>query len=117
MVEVDTDTYNSLMTARKVSIGWDKCSVYEAFNVLRCFKCGEFGHKSTECKNEETCSKCKGSHRTSECSSADYKCVNCNKMNLDRRMILCVNHPAFSVQCPVYLRLSEKKKKQLFATK
>ena len=50
IIEVDKDTYTCLMTARKVNIGWDRCYVYEAFNVLRCFNCGEFGHKSIECK-------------------------------------------------------------------
>ena len=117
VMEVDKDTYSCLMTARKVNIGWDRCYVYEAFNVLRCFNCGEFGHKSIECKNEETCSKCCGRHRTSECSATDFKCANCAKMNQDRKLNLDTKHPAFSVKCPVYLKLLEKKKQQALSSK
>lgn len=117
IVEVDKNTFQCLMTARKVRIGWDKCAVYEAINVLRCFKCGEFGHKSTECANKETCSKCNGDHTTSDCSSTDFKCVNCMKINLEQHMSLDVGHPAYSAQCPVFQKLWERKKKQLWSRK
>ena len=117
IVEVDKDTYNALMSAGKVSIGWDKCPVQEAINVLRCFKCGEFGHKSTECVNPETCSKCSGQHKTSDCSSTEFNCVNCLKSNKELKMNLDVKHPASSSQCPVYRRLFEKRKSNMFLSK
>lgn len=113
VLEVDNVTYKCLMSAKKVNIGWDRCPVVEALNILRCFKCGEFGHKSTECKNNETCSKCSGNHKTSDCSSTVVKCVNCVKMNNERKMNLDVNHPAFSTQCLVYQRLYQKKKSNM----
>ena len=117
IIEVDKDTYNCLMTAGKVSIGWDKCPVFEAINVLRCFKCGEFGHKSTECANIESCSKCSEKHKTSECSSTDFKCVNCLKSNKEFKTNLDVKHPASSSQCPVYRRLFEKRKSNILSSK
>ena len=117
IIEVDKDTYNCLMNAGKVSIGWDKCSVQEAINVLRCFKCGEFGHKSTECANTEACSKCCEKHKSSECSSTEFKCVNCLKANRDLKLNLDVKHPASSAQCPVFRRLYEKRKSNMLSSK
>ena len=117
IIEVDKDTFNHLMTAGKVNIGWDRCSIQEAVNVLRCFKCGEFGHKSTECVNPETCSKCSGLHKTSECSSTDFNCVNCLKSKKEFHLNLDVKHPAFSTQCPVYRRLFEKRKSNMLLSK
>ena len=117
IVEVDRDTFDRLMSAGKVSIGWDRCSVQEAINVLRCFKCGEFGHKSTECVNSETCSKCSAQHKTSECSSIDFNCVNCLKSNKDFNLNLDAKHPAYSTQCPVFRRLFEKRKSNMLLSK
>ena len=117
IIEVDKDTYACLMNAGKVSIGWDKCTVQEAINVLRCFKCGEFGHKSTECVNVETCSKCSEKHKTSECSSTEFNCVNFLKTNSELHLNLDTKHPASSSRCPVYRRLFEKRKSNMLLSK
>ena len=113
VIEVDKKSYNSLLTAKKVNVGWDRCHIIPAINILRCFKCGEFGHKSTECKNDEKCSLCSGQHKTSECSSTVSKCINCLKFNKERKMNLDVNHAASSSECSVYKKLYEQKKSSL----
>ena len=113
VIEVDKDSYNSLLTAKKVNVGWDRCHIIPAINVLRCFKCGEFGHKSTDCKNDEKCSLCSGQHRTSDCTSTALKCVNCLKFNKERKMNLDVNHAASSSECLVYKKLYDQKKSSL----
>ena len=112
VIEVDKKTYDCLLSAKKVNVGWDRCPIVPAINVLRCFKCGEFGHKSTDCKNHETCSLCSEHHRTSECTSTVLKCVNCSKYNKDRKMNLDVNHAASSSECLVYKKLYDQKKRQ-----
>ena len=113
VIEVDKKAYNCLLSAKKVNVGWDRCPIVPAINVLRCFKCGEFGHKSTDCKNNETCSLCSECHRTSECTSTALKCVNCLKMNKERKLNLDVNHAASSSECSVYKRLYEQRKSSL----
>lgn len=110
ILEVDVDTFNNLMKIEKINIGWDRCSVVDGLHIMRCFKCGLFNHKSTECKNKEACSKCSGEHKTSECSSECFKCVNCLKMNTEMKMSLDVKHEAFNSQCPVYQKMIERKK-------
>ena len=113
VIEVDKKTYDCLLAAKKVNVGWDRCHIIPAINVLRCFKCGEFGHKSTDCKKDETCSLCSGQHRTSECTSTVLKCVNCLKFNKERKINLDVNHAASRSECSVYKRLYEQKKGSL----
>lgn len=102
VIEVDLKTYNCMLSAKQVKVEFDLCFVVPAINVLRCFKCGEFGHKSTDCKNCETCSRCSEKHKTSECTSTVLKCVNCLKMNNERKLNLDVNHAAFSSECLIY---------------
>lgn len=110
VLEVDVDTFKRLMKEKHVNVGWDRCPVVESVYVLRCFKCGEFGHKAKECKKDETCSKCCENHKTSDCSSNYFKCVNCLKTNSERKMNLDVEHPAYSVECPVYQKLLVNRK-------
>ncbi|XP_039446527.1 uncharacterized protein LOC120425953 [Culex pipiens pallens] len=114
IVEVNNDTFDALIEAGKVNIGFDRCSVFEAIKVLRCFKCGEFGHMSTTCTKNETCSKCSESHKTSECTSTVMKCVNCLKKNKEQKMNLDVNHAAFSSKCPVFRHLLAIKKDRMY---
>src|SRR5450759_4319970 len=85
VIEVDLDSYKCLLGAKQVNVGFDRCSVYRAIHILRCFKCGEFGHKSADCKNCDRCSRCSHQHKTSECTSTVLKCVNCLKMNKERK--------------------------------
>ena len=105
--EVDTNTYKCLKVAKKVKIGWDVCPVYDAFGIIRCFKCGEFGHRSTDCKNKDTCSKCSDNHRTSDCVATEFKCINCSTMNAKVNLNLDVNHAGYSFECSVYKKKLE----------
>lgn len=113
VIEVDIGTYNCMLSAKQVNVEFDRCFVYPAINVLRCFKCGEFGHKSMDCKNCDTCSRCSQKHKTSECTSTVLKCVNCLKTNKERKMNLDVNHAASSSACLVFKRLFDQKKSSL----
>lgn len=114
IIEVNNDTFDALIAAGKVNIGFDRCSVFEAIKVLRCFKCGEFGHMSSTCKNDEKCSKCSELHKTSECTSTVMKCVNCLKKNNEQKMNLDVNHAAFSSKCPVFRHLITIKRDRMY---
>nr|XP_029730319.1 uncharacterized protein LOC115267467 [Aedes albopictus] len=114
VIEVDKNTYSCMLTARKVNIRFDRCLVVPDNSIVRCFECGEFGHVSTNCKNGTKCSKCSESHKSSECTSTVLKCVNCCKMNNERKLNLDVNHAAFNVsECEVYKRLVQRKKSSL----
>lgn len=82
---------------------------------MRCFKCKDFNHKSTECnKREETCLKCLGNHRTQECNREEIiKSINCSRANEKLNLGLDENHLMLSRLCPVYLNKLEIKKKRI----
>ena len=80
---------------RKLSIGHTNCYSYEFVNHRRCYKCQEHGHISRNCTNPVACSRCSLEHSSAECTSNNFKCVNCVRNRRDD-----VNHPSYSVKCP-----------------
>lgn len=102
--EIDSVTFEQVMTKGKVFIDLDRCRVTECVDVLRCFKCCGYGHKSTKCINDPHCAKCAGDHDVKMCSSEQVKCVNCIVSNKERKTILDVNHTSWSFECPIYLK-------------
>ena len=65
-------------------------------NPLRCFKCQKFGHHKDNCRRSVVCARCgSDGHDDSSCRETS-KCANCSG-----------NHPAFSRDCPHWLREKE----------
>lgn len=103
IIEVDPGTFPKVIAKEKVCIGWERCKVFDGVEILMCFKCKGFNHKAADCKNEETCTKCLGKHKTRECNKDQVlKCINCLRANEKLNLKLDDNHATFSKQCPVY---------------
>lgn len=102
--ETDPSTFEQIMRKGKLYIDLDRCRVTESVDILRCFKCCGYGHKSLLCRNKVYCARCTGDHDIKECSSEQVKCVNCTFYNNERKTRLDVNHTAWSFDCPVYLK-------------
>lgn len=114
LIEVDEDVFPKIIQEGKLSIGWEKCKIYDGIDVLMCFKCKDFNHRAIECKNEEVCGKCLDLHKTSECQKEKIeKCINCIRVNKKLNMGLDENHMTVSKSCPVYLRKIDLKKKRI----
>jgi hypothetical protein len=103
-VRCDGEAYKKLKEREKITIGWDRCRVYEHIQVLRCFKCAGFNHKAAECQNETACAKCAGSHELTKCDSTIEKCVNCMSVNKKFKLNIDVAHPVWSQNCQVYMK-------------
>lgn len=102
--ETDPSTFEQIMRRGRLFIDLDSCRVTECVDILRCYKCCGFSHKSQECKNNLHCARCAGDHDIKECSSEQVKCINCAVSNKERKTTLDVNHTAWSFDCPVYLK-------------
>lgn len=107
IVETDGASYNELLLRGVVNIGWDRCRVFDAVDIRRCYKCLGFMHKANECKNEKACSKCGANHDASKCTSDELKCINCVKAVEKFKVKLDVHHDAWSTECPVFKRKLE----------
>jgi Zinc knuckle len=104
LLEVDQQTHESMLSAGRVFIGWDSCRVYQHIDILRCFKCSQFGHRAANCTHEICCAKCSGNHDGKECNSEVEKCANCVWANEQLKLGLDVKHASYSLKCPSYLR-------------
>lgn len=112
IVEVEPNIYEQLNTIGTVNIGWRQCRVYEYFNVLRCFKCARYHHKSTDCTNKTTCFKCSGEHESNNCDTDDLKCINCLTTMEKLKIKLDTNHAAYDRNCSVYQKIIENECKR-----
>lgn len=101
VAEVDCKSFESMMIARKLFIGWRRCNVVEHIYLKRCFKCCGFSHIASECQHNIACSKCAGSHKSGDCDGKQYLCVNCSAANGKYGLNLATNHHAWSRNCCV----------------
>ena len=68
-------------------------------NSVQCFSCHRFNHYADQCKFSPVCGKCASTaHKTSECTSDTYKCINCVRNNHHDNA-----HPAYFQKCPFYI--------------
>lgn len=104
VLQVDQGTYDRLLESGQVIIGYDMCRVYDAIELLRCFKCCGFHHTAAKCsKPDHICPRCAEKHKLSECSSDALKCVNCALSNAGHGTGLSVDHAAWDGQrCHIY---------------
>lgn len=63
----------------------------------RCYRCQEYGHIASMCRNEIKCERCSGSHDFMECTIKQTRCANCK-----------LSHLASSKDCPVFKTVLEK---------
>lgn len=89
ILEVAASAYAKIMCDGNVFVGWQRCKVYNDFNIGYCFNCCGFGHSSKKCANEAVCGKCARNHSTRDCTLAKDAppcCINCSLANQkDRR--------------------------------
>lgn len=117
-IEMDGETYLKFIQAGKINIGWERCRVFDALAVKRCYKCYGFNHKEIECKSEQDiCPKCTGNHKNNECKAnitkEEYKCINCVNTVKKLKLKLDINHPAWSYKCPVYEKKLQMEKAKI----
>ena len=82
MVKLILDTEDSkkkLLAERRLGLGFRKYPVEECRKpVIQCFQCQKFGHRANECNGKQTCPKCSGNHKESECVAEESHCALCN---------------------------------------
>ena len=109
IIETDGATYENILKQKRLNVEWDSCIVYEFVNIVRCYRCLGYNHKSNDCINRIACSKCAGNHISKDCNSTILKCVNCCELVQKKLLKTDVHHHAFSVECPAYKKHYENK--------
>lgn len=113
IIQTDAETYVDIMKQEKLSIGWDRCRVFEHTYIVRCFKCLGFNHISKVCTKIQLCVKCGGEHDQHECLSNETKCANCIIAVSKLGIKLDIYHHANSMECCVLQRHIETERKKI----
>lgn len=88
----------------RLCIGLCSCEVTDHFYVRRCVKCQLFHHKVADCKSDDpVCGKCGEKHETNTCHTFKSECSNCKIAGMAK-----TNHPAYSKNCPSYIKEQNK---------
>lgn len=86
----------------KVKIGWLRCRIKRKVQLVRCYRCLEYGHKTFECKGEDKSGNCmncgKKGHLAKSCSEGAY-CGTCKTEG----------HRMDSMKCPLFREQIKKK--------
>lgn len=119
-LQVTEKVYRKLMNANTILVGLDTCKVYDAINVIRCFKCNSLNHGSKVCKGSLTCPLCAGNHMINECQVKDpdhYKCSNCISLKQKQKSNININHAAWNYgSCHAYKQALEKFKLEILGS-
>lgn len=112
-MELESEVFELVMKRKSLMVGWFPCRVQECLDVLRCYKCQEFGHKSTNCTKETICAKCGGEHVFQVCQAEKEQCINCMNVNKAAKLSLDVNHTAWSNTCSVLRRKEDLERRKI----
>jgi hypothetical protein len=100
-----------LMLHKKVKLEWHICKIEDYVAATRCYKCSKLNHRARDCRGEEICPLCAGSHNPKECTTnpQEYKCIKCLSYNKhNQKNTICVNHTSLDKICPSWHAILEK---------
>lgn len=101
--ECSGNLYSKMLNYGKVYIDWERLPVYEDINVLKCYNCQGFNHKSDKCKKDKVCWKCGAcgeEHSVAECQGENKKCINCITANSQYKLNYATDHGVRDSDCP-----------------
>lgn len=113
ILEMEKEVYTEVMKNEMLNLGWRRCKVFDHINVLRCFKCGRYGHIAEKCRNEVTCFKCAGRHETKNCNSDVVRCVNCSYAKEKLKLNVTDNHTVYDRTCTYFNKIVEREMNKL----
>lgn len=108
-LQVDRISYEKVMKAGNIFIGYDSCPVFDAVEILRCYNCNNFNHSAKHCSKDPSCPRCGENHSVVNCKSDTLKCSNCVSLSLNKNIDVPVNHAAWdTVNCAAYNQARER---------
>lgn len=117
VLQLDKLTYERVMKAGNLFIGFDSCRIYNAVEVHRCFNCNGFSHSSKACYKACTCPRCGENHSVKDCKSETLVCVNCTALKSNENFAnINVDHAAWDVnKCSAYIQACDNMRTDILA--
>lgn len=105
-IEVPRREGKKMVATGKVKIGWLNCNIKERIQMVRCYKCLEYGHRRNDCKaavnKEITCLRCgEDGHLVKDCSN-NPRCI---KFKVE-------GHRANQISCPMFKKAVEEERRR-----
>lgn len=109
VLQLDRYSYDRVIKAGNLFIGFDSCAVFDAVEVYRCFKCNEFNHSSKFCKKPISCPLCGQNHDVKMCKSKVSHCTNCANLKNIHNTDVPTDHAVWEKEkCTAYIRARDK---------
>ena len=86
---------------KRIKIGWTSCRIQKLENPPKCYRCQEYGHEATQCKNiprQDICFKCGEERHETKLCTGNAKCYAWGIQG----------HSARSMKCDKYKRAVEE---------
>lgn len=116
ILQVDKFTYERVMKAGKILIGYDSCPVFDGLEVYRCYNCNGFHHSQKNCTKQLCCPRCGDGHLIKDCKSKVLRCCNCQKLK-DAIPDISIDHAAWDTKnCTAYDRARAKVRSDILTT-
>jgi len=108
-MEVGAHSRN-LLLQHKAERGWLIGKIKDYLVANRCSKCSRFNHRFCECRGEEACFLCAGSHKLKECAASPtaYKCFTCQTHKHNQHKNICDNPSSLDKKCSSLQAILEK---------
>lgn len=111
-LEVNGRTFRKIVD-KHLNIDFNSYIVREFVDVLRCFKCQQYGHKSNSCNSDVRCGNCGGPHEFRSCSASVSQCFNCISWNDKNKTNLSSDHSCGSWKCHQQIDMIKKQKEKI----
>lgn len=103
----------SKIVDKHLNIDFKSQIVREYVDVLRCYKCQKYGHKSASCNSQIVCGKCGGRHEFNDCKESVVQCINCKEANEKNKTKCDTSHVCGSSVCSYQAEMIEKQKDKI----
>lgn len=116
ILQLDRNSYDKIIKAGNIFIGYDSCCVFDAIHIYRCFNCNEFHHNSNKCNKPVSCPRCSLNHDVKRCQSESLCCSNCLNLKNKHNIEISTDHAVWDLdKCSAYSRARDKLRNDVLA--
>lgn len=111
-MEVSGSTFKKIIN-RSFNLDFNSHVIREYVDVIRCYKCQKYGHKSGSCSSQVACGKYGLNHDFKGCQAKEVHCINCKAHNDRTGGNVTVSHICGTYNCYVQEEMIQRQKEKI----